>query len=359
MRLVAKLPQVLILFPRCLWAANMVERRRASHAIITFGQHTRSNDIGRGIPSSPLGSTDGRTTSAWHVIIAFVRQTRSNDVGHGVPASPLCSTHGRTTSGVACHHRLWAAHTVGRSRAWHAILALVQHTQSNDVGRGMPSSPLVSINGQTTSGVVCPHRLWVAHTVERRRAWRAIIAFGQHIRSIDVGCGMPSSPLGSTHGCTTSGVACHHRLWATHTVERRRVWHAIIAFGQHRRSTNVRRGMPSSPLGCKHGRTTSGLASHHRLWAAHTVDRRRAWHAIIAFGQYTRSSDVGRGMPSSPLGSRHGRTTSGVACHHRFWAAHTVERRRAWHVIIAFGQHTQSNNVRRYMPSSPLGSTQG
>ena len=245
MRLVAKLPQVLILFPRCLWAAHMVERRRASHAIITFGQHTRSNDIGRGIPSSPLGSTDGRTTSAWHVIIAFVRQTRSNDVGHGVPASPLCSTHGRTTSGVACHHRLWAAHTVGRSRAWHAIIALEQHTQSNDVGRGMPSSPLVSINGQTTLGVACHHRLWTAHTGERRRACRAIIAFGQHIRLIGVRRGMPSSPLRSTHGRATSCVAFHHSPWTAQTVERRQAWHAIIAFRQHTRSDGVEHGMPS------------------------------------------------------------------------------------------------------------------
>ena len=177
-----------------------------------------------------------------------------------MPSSPLDSTHGRATSGVACHHHLWAAHTVGPRRAWHSIIALEQHTQSNDVGRGMPSSPLVSINGQTTSGVVCPHRLWVAHTVERRRAWRAIIAFGQHIRSIDVGCGMPSSPLDSTHGCTTSGVECHHRLWAAHTVERHRAWHVLIAVGQHTRSSDVGRGMPSSPLGSTHGRTTSGVA---------------------------------------------------------------------------------------------------
>ena len=170
----------------------MVERRRASHAIITFGQHTRSNDIGRGIPSSPLGSTDGRTTSAWHVIIAFVRQTRSNDVGHGVPASPLCSTHGRTTSGVACHHRLWAAHTIQRRRAWHAIIAFWQHTRSNNVDRVMPSSPLGSTHGRTTSGVACHHSPWTTNTVEQHRAWHVITAFGQHTRSNDVKSAMPS-----------------------------------------------------------------------------------------------------------------------------------------------------------------------
>ena len=63
----------------------------------------------------------------------------------------------------------------------------------------------------------------------------------------------------------------------------------------------------------------------------------RAWTAKYAFGQHTRSNDVGRGMSSSPLGSTHVRATSGVACHHRLWAAHAVERRRAWHAIIAFG----------------------
>ena len=109
----------------------------------------------------------------------------------------------------------------------------------------------------------------------------------------------PTLPLGSTHGRATSGVACHHHLWAAHTVERHRPWHTIIAFGQHRRSNDV------------------GVACHHRLCAANTVERRRAWRASIAFMQHTRSNDVGRGMPSSPLGSTHGRTESGVACHHR------------------------------------------
>ena len=171
--------------------------------------------------------------------------------------------------------------------------------------------------------------------------WHAIIAFGQHTRSNVIGCGTPSSPLGSTQGRTTSGVACHHRLCAAKMVERRPTWHAIIAVG-----------------------------------LAHTVGRCQAWHAIIALGRKTQSNNVGRGMPSSPLGSTHGRTTSGVACHHRLWAAQTVEQRgeachhrpsttrmvglrRAWHDITAFGQHKQSNDVGRGMPSSPLGSTHG
>ena len=134
--------------------------------------------------------------------------------------------------------------------------------------------------------MACHHRLWEAHTVERRRVWHAIITFGQHRRSNDVGCGMPSSPLGSTLGRTTSGGACHHRLWAAHTVERCRALHVIIAFG-----------------------------------LADTFRRLRAWHAIIALGRQTRSNDVGRDMPSSPLGSTDVRTTTSVAFNHRLWTS--------------------------------------
>ena len=199
---------------------------------------------------------------------------------------PLDSTHGRTTLGVGCNHRLLAAQTVERRRAWHAIIALGQQTRQNNVGHGMKSPPLDSTHGR---------KHWV---------WHDITALGQHTRSNDVGCGMPSSPFGSTHGRTTSGVACHHHLWAAQMVKRRQAWNAIIAF---------------------------------RL--AHTVGRRRAWHDIIALGRQTRSNDAGQGMPSSPLGSTHGRTTSGMACHHRLWEANMVLLRCAWHYITAIGKH--------------------
>ena len=140
-------------------------------------------------------------------------------------------------------------------------------------------------------------------------------------------------------------------------VRLRQVWHDISAFVQHTRSNDVRRGMPSSPLDTTHGQTTSGVACHHRLWEAQKDERRRAWHENITFGQHTRLNYVRRGMTSPPLYSTHGRTTSGVACHHRLWIPHTVKQRRVWHSIITFGQHTRSNYVRRGMPSSPLGST--
>ena len=145
----------------------MIERRRAWHGIIAFGQHKRSNDVGSGMTSVPLYSKQGRMTS-------------------GVaPSSPLCSTNNRTTSSVACHNRLWT-----------------------------------SSHNRTASGVGCHHRPLTENAVERRWAWHAIIAFGQHTRSNDVGRGITSPPLDSKHGRTTSVVACHHRLLAAHTVER-------------------------------------------------------------------------------------------------------------------------------------------
>uniref|UniRef100_A0A494G8N1 Uncharacterized protein n=1 Tax=Solanum lycopersicum TaxID=4081 RepID=A0A494G8N1_SOLLC len=163
---------------------------------------------------------------------------------------------------------------------------------------------------------------------------------------------MLSSPLGSTNGRTTSGVACHHRPWIAHTE-----WHDITAFGQHTRSNYVGNGMPSSPLGSTHDRMTSGVACHHSPRTANTVEQRRAWNAIIAFRQHTRSNNVGRGMPSWPLDTTHGRTksgtsshsrtASGVACHHRPWTGNAVERHRAWHAINALGQHTQKDDVGR------------
>ena len=176
----------------------------------------------------------------------------------------------------------------------------------------MPSSPLGSTNGLTTSSVDCQHHLWAAHTVERRRAWHSIIALGRHTRSNDVRRDMPSPPLDSTHDRTKLGITCHHRPCTAHTVGRRVVWHAITALEKHPRSNDVGRGMTSPPLDCTHGRTTSCLTLNHRLWAAHTIERRRAWHDITALLQHTRSNDVGLGMTSLPLDGTHGRTTSGV-----------------------------------------------
>ena len=170
----------------------------------------------------------------------------------------------------------------------------------------MPSPPLDNSNGRTTSGVESHHRLW-----------------------------------NSSHYRTASAVACHHCPWATHAVERSRAWHDITAFGQHTRSNDIRHDMPSQPMDSTHGRRTQLMACHHHLWAAQTVERRRAWHAIIALRPHTQSKDVGRGITSPPLDSTHGR------------------QRRAWHAIITFRKHTRSNDVGRAIPTSPLDSTNG
>ena len=162
--------------------------------------------------------------------------------------------HGQTMSGVTCHHRLWTTHTVERCRVWLYITALGLHAWSDDIGRGMTSPPFDSTHGRMTSGEARHHHLW------------------QHTRSDYVGRGMTSPPLESTHGRTTSGVTCHHRLWTAHSVERRRMWHDIIAVGQHTWSNDIGRGMTSPPFDCTHDRTTSSVASYHRPRTTHTVE---------------------------------------------------------------------------------------
>ena len=162
-----------------------------------------------------------------------------------------------------------------------------------------------STDGRTIFGMSLHHRPWTPRMVRRRQAWHAIIALGQQKWSNDVRRDMPSPPLEST------------------PVERRWAWHDITTFGQHTRSNYIGRGMTSPPLDCTISRTTFVVACHHCGWAAHTIERRRAWHDITSFGMHAWSDDVGRGITSPPLDSTLGR------------------QRRAWHEITAFGQHTQ------------------
>ena len=76
-----------------------------------------------------------------------------------------------------------------------------------------------------------------------------------------------------------SGMACHHIPRTTHTVERSRVWHAIIALILHTRTDDVKHGMSSWYL------------------TTHTFGRRRSWHEILTLGKYKRSDDIGLGIP--------------------------------------------------------------
>ena len=168
------------------------------------------------------------------------------------------------------------AHRVERHQAWHVIIAFGQHTRSHDIERGMISPPLDSTHGRQWRAWHAITAVRIADTVRRRYAWYAIIALGRQTRSNDVGLGMPSPPLDRKHDRTTSSLKCHHRLWTAHSVERRRARHTIIAFEQHKRSNDVRRGMTSPPLDSTHGR------------------QRRAWHDdITALGQHTRSTTSG------------------------------------------------------------------
>ena len=163
-----------------------------------------------------------------------------------------------------------------------------------------------------TSGGSCHHRLWKAHTVERSWAWHDINAFDQHLWSNNVGRDMPSPPLDNTLSKMTTGVACHHRRWAAHTVEQRRVWHEITSLGLHVWSEVVGRGMTSPSLDSTHVRQRR---ARHDITALgqHNGRQRRARHAITALGQHTRSDDVGHDMTSPPLDCTHGRMMSGVS----------------------------------------------
>ena len=119
------------------------------------------------------------------------------------------------------------------------------------------------------------------------------------------------------------------------------VWHAIIAFGKHTRCNDVGRGMSSLPLDGKHGLMTSGVTCHHRLWKAHTVEQRWAWLDITTLGIHARLDDVGRGMTSSPLDSKHGWKRRAFHDTPPLDSTHGRQR-QVWHDITALGQHTQS-----------------
>ena len=130
---------------------------------------------------------------------------------------------------------------------------------------------------------------------------------------------------------------CHHFPWEIPRVRQSQAWHGIIALGQHTWSNYVRRGMLSLPLDNTDGLTMLGVSCYHCPWLAHTVRQRRLWQ-----------------------------------CHSHTWTAQMIRLCRAWHdmmslgqhtwsddvnhgnVIIAFGMQTQSNDVRRGIPSSPL-----
>ena len=93
-------------------------------------------------------------------------------------------------SRVSCNYHLWKEHKVRRSKVFNAIITLVMNTQMNNVGRGILSPPVDSTHGWETSVMAWHDRPWTAHTVGRHRALHSIIALGQHPQLNDFRHGM-------------------------------------------------------------------------------------------------------------------------------------------------------------------------
>ena len=81
-------------------------------------------------------------------------------------------------------------------------------------GKGKMGLHMQHVRGQAASAKArgawawtAKKRPWTTLTVERRWAWHAITTLGQHTQSDDIGHGMPSAPLDITHGRTTLDVA--------------------------------------------------------------------------------------------------------------------------------------------------------
>ena len=153
-------------------------------------------------------------------------------------------THGRATSGLACLSTPWTTYTVGQCRSWITSYPL-------DITHGRTTSGMTchhipwTTHGQTKSSMSCHHRPWTAYKDGQCKTWRAIMVLGLHKGSDDVGSGIKSCHLESTYNSTTLGVVCHHISLIAHIIEQCRVWPAIITFGNHSGSDDVRSGMPA------------------------------------------------------------------------------------------------------------------
>ena len=157
-----------------IWATHMVGRRQAC------------------IPSSPFIVHMVVRHRVWHQIITLRHDTRSDYSRRGMPSSPLSSSQGRDMSGEACHHCLWEKHMVRLRRVWHAIIYLGHHKQLKKVECFMLLSSLDFTHGRTTSGMACLHVPYEENPVRRHRARHSIIALEQHTR------------------LATSCIACYH-----------------------------------------------------------------------------------------------------------------------------------------------------
>ena len=81
---------------------------------------------------------------------------------------------------MACQYRPWTTYTVRQNWTLHVIIAIEPIIWSDDVERGIPSSPL------------------------------------DNTQSDYIGRDMPSRSMGSTHARKTSGIACQNPPWTAH-----------------------------------------------------------------------------------------------------------------------------------------------
>ena len=144
-----------------------------------------------------------------------------------------------------------------RHQAWHAIIALRKHT-----------------NSQTTSNMASNFTL------------------GQHTLREEVGVGILSLPLECTHGWTSLGVAMlsfplgsihdrtascikfHHCPFESKHCQTSSSWHAIIKFRLNTQTDNIGRSMLSSPFCTTYDQSIWGIRCNHCPWIAHAVRRR-------------------------------------------------------------------------------------
>ena len=126
---------------------------------------TRLNNVGRGINHNLCIAYTVRRCWTCHSIITHGKHTRLDDV---------------SLSNAITH---WTAHTIGLHRLCYEIMALRQHTRSNDIVKGMLLSHLGITHGRMTSGVRCCHFPGAAQTIRICRAWHAFINYGCRIQT--------------------------------------------------------------------------------------------------------------------------------------------------------------------------------
>ncbi|TMW81764.1 hypothetical protein EJD97_007965 [Solanum chilense] len=119
----------------CPWKSETIVRYRVWHARMDLGWHTWLNDMSVGCHHHLWTTYMVARNHACYEIIAI--QNTSGRMTSRVTCHLSLGLHTQWDDfGVVCHHRTWTTYTVGEHLVRHDIMALVQNTWSNDVGRG-------------------------------------------------------------------------------------------------------------------------------------------------------------------------------------------------------------------------------